>query len=83
MKNFFQKMNKTVKRSLVGLVLLATFGFSAYKVDDRLFEIAKNLDVFATMYKELNALYVDEINPTKARDICLANTGVFSGNFFA
>lgn len=66
MKIFFQKMNKTVKRSLVGLILLTTLGISAYKVDDRLFEIAKNLDIFATMYKELNALYVDEINPTKA-----------------
>jgi hypothetical protein len=51
MKNFFQKMNKTVKRSLIGLFLLTTLGISAYKVDDRLFEIAKNLDVFATMDK--------------------------------
>lgn len=54
------------------LLLTLTIGigtFSAYKVDDRLFEIAKNLDVFATMYKELNALYVDEINPTKSMRI--------------
>jgi carboxyl-terminal processing protease len=66
MKNFFLKTNKKLRLFLLGFLLMVTIGFSAYKVDDRLFEIAKNLDVFATMYKELNALYVDEINPTKA-----------------
>lgn len=32
---------------------------------ERYFEIAKNLDVFASLFKEVNALYVDEINPNK------------------
>ncbi|MBL7875199.1 MAG: S41 family peptidase, partial [Cyclobacteriaceae bacterium] len=32
----------------------------------RYFEIAKNLDIFASLFKEVNALYVDEINPNKA-----------------
>ena len=32
---------------------------------DRYFEIAKNLDIFATLFKEVNALYVDEVNPNK------------------
>ncbi len=31
---------------------------------DRYFEILKNLDIFATLFKEVNAHYVDEINPT-------------------
>lgn len=66
MKNFFLKTNIKLRLFLLGFLLMGAIGFSAYKVDDRLFEIAKNLDVFATMYKELNALYVDEINPTKA-----------------
>lgn len=69
MKNFFLKTNKKLRLSFLGFLMMVTAGFSAYKVDDRLFEIAKNLDVFATMYKELNALYVDEINPTKAMRI--------------
>ncbi len=30
---------------------------------ERYFEIAKNMDIFATLFKEVNALYVDEINP--------------------
>ena len=31
---------------------------------DRYFEILKNLDIFATLFKEVNSHYVDEINPT-------------------
>ncbi|OEK07200.1 S41 family peptidase [Roseivirga misakiensis] len=31
--------------------------------NDKYFEILKNLDIFATMYKEVNANYVDDINP--------------------
>jgi carboxyl-terminal processing protease len=38
---------------------------------DRYFEIAKNLDVFASLFKEVNNLYVDEISPTK-----MVHTGI-------
>ncbi len=38
---------------------------------ERYFEIAKNLDIFATLFKEVNALYVDEVNPNK-----LVKTGI-------
>ncbi len=58
---------KFIKRyALVSIISFGALGFLSYKVDDRYFEIAKNLDIFATMFKELNALYVDEINPNKA-----------------
>lgn len=30
---------------------------------DRYFAIAKNLEIFSALYKEVNAVYVDEINP--------------------
>lgn len=33
--------------------------------DDRYFEISKNLQVFAEVYKELNANYVDELDPNE------------------
>ncbi len=33
--------------------------------DNKYFEIAKNLDIFATLFKEVNAFYVDEIDPKK------------------
>ena len=32
---------------------------------DNYFEIAKNLDIFTTLYKELNTFYVDETDPGK------------------
>lgn len=33
--------------------------------DSRYFEIAKNIEIFTTLYKELNSLYVDDIDPSK------------------
>ena len=36
---------------------------AASPVTDRYFEILKNLDIFATLFKEVNTHYVDEINP--------------------
>ncbi len=32
---------------------------------DHYFAIAKNLDIFATLFKEVNTYYVDEVNPNK------------------
>jgi carboxyl-terminal processing protease len=43
--------------SLVGVGLLAA------RPAERYFDIAKNLDIFATLYKEVNTFYVDEVNP--------------------
>lgn len=40
-------------------------GFFSFKTDDRFFEIARNLDIYATLFKELNMYYVDEINPNR------------------
>lgn len=59
-------MQKTKKYIFAFLILLGIGGFASFKMDDRYFEIAKNLDIFATMFRELNAYYVDEINPNKA-----------------
>ena len=50
----------------VAFLLLGSLGFQAFRHDDRLFEIAKNIEVFVNVYKEVNGLYVDEINPTRA-----------------
>lgn len=50
--------------AIVGIVVIAgALAFS--NPSDRYFEIAKNLDIFATLFKEVNALYVDEVNPNK------------------
>ncbi|MBA4848785.1 S41 family peptidase [Emticicia sp. BO119] len=57
---------KRIRQFSIVILIVLTIPFVAFKYDDRYFEIAKNLDIFATMFKELNAYYVDEINPNKA-----------------
>lgn len=46
-------------------VILALFlGVFAFQIkNDKLFAIAKNIDIFATLIRELDSYYVDEINP--------------------
>lgn len=56
-------MNKKILLLLV--VFCGVVGFSFTPPAERYFEIAKNLDIFASLFKEVNALYVDEINPNK------------------
>jgi len=56
-----------VKKSRL-IVLLVAFSSIAIALKgpaDRYFEIAKNLDIFATLFKEVNAYYVDEVDPDK------------------
>lgn len=54
-----------MKRRIVvfGLPVVALVIFSFSSPAERYFEIAKNLDIFATLFKEVNAAYVDEVNP--------------------
>jgi carboxyl-terminal processing protease len=56
----------TLKNVVIGIsATLATGLFAFTQADERLFEIARNLDIFASVYKEINSYYVDEINPSK------------------
>lgn len=63
-------MKKRIFYLLTSLTLLLLI-FSFSKPAERYFEIAKNLDIFATLFKEVNALYVDDVNPNK-----LVRTGI-------
>ncbi|MBB6325874.1 carboxyl-terminal processing protease [Algoriphagus iocasae] len=59
-------MNKPLKKSLLIFLLgaIVLSGFFAFKTkNDKLFAIAKNIDIFATMVRELDSYYVDEIDP--------------------
>lgn len=55
----------------VFITLTAVLALSFWSFKDDLFEISKNLDVFASVYKEVNINYVDNINSAK-----LIKTGV-------
>ncbi len=60
-------------KSVLFLFSIALIGvFLAFKTPaDKYFEITKNLDIFATLYKEVNTYYVDEVDPNK-----LIKTGI-------
>lgn len=45
------------------MALCAITLFSAYKASEDYFEISKNLDIFAAVYKEVNVSYVDQVKP--------------------
>ena len=53
-------------------ILITVIGFFSFNnPDERYFDITRNLDIFSTLFKEVNAYYVDEINPNK-----LIKTGI-------
>ena len=63
--------NRKKLLATLGLGALGLVSFRAASDSERYFEIAKNLDIFATLFKEVNTYYVDEITPGK-----LVKTGI-------
>ena len=61
MKKFLNRQNGII--AVIVLIAVAFFGFK--KGDDRNFQIAKNLDIFNAIVKELDVFYVDTIDPNK------------------
>lgn len=49
---------------IIGIVVLAV-GFYSFKQDDKNFQVAKNLDIYYTLFRELNLFYVDDVEPNK------------------
>lgn len=61
-----------MKKIIAGSILVVGLALLSFSLPaDRYFEIAKNLDIFATLFKEVNAMYVDDVNPNK-----LVRTGI-------
>jgi carboxyl-terminal processing protease len=61
-------------KSLTTLLMAIAIGFSVQaqpsskissKEAERYFEIAKNIEIFTTLFRELNSTYVDEIDPNE------------------
>ena len=54
-------------RIWIGIVLIAIIGigFYSFTQDEKNFEVAKSLDIYHTLFRELNMFYVDEVNPNK------------------
>jgi carboxyl-terminal processing protease len=47
------------------IVIIAGLGFYSFNRDQKNFEIAKNLEIYYTLFRELNMFYVDDVNPNK------------------
>ena len=60
------KFSRTKKVGIVvvGICVFA-ISFYSFKQDDKNFQIAKNLDIYYTLFRELNLFYVDDIEPNK------------------
>ncbi len=63
---------KRFRKVALGAVAAAGLGLMSFTdPGERYFEIVKNLDIFATLFREVNTYYVDEINPNR-----LMKTGI-------
>ncbi len=59
---------KTKKIIIVSLTIITaalTYGFFAGTQESKDFKLTKNLDIYISLFRELNAFYVDEIDPEK------------------
>ena len=45
------------------LVIITGVTFYSFNRDDKNFQIAKNLEIYYSLFRELNMFYVDEVNP--------------------
>lgn len=53
-------INRCKKQIIIALIAVSSIGFFAFD-QDNLFEISKNIDIFVTLFRELNANYVDDV----------------------
>ena len=67
-----KKIRSTRYAIVVAILITAGISFAFLSTQEtRDFRIAKNLDIFFTLFRELNTFYVDELNPDK-----LVRTGI-------
>ncbi len=50
---------------IIAAVCVFAISFYGFKQDDKNFQIAKNLDIYYTLFRELNLFYVDDVQPNK------------------
>lgn len=68
MKKIFGRMKKGL---LLAAVVVLSTGLYAFKSD--FFEVAKQMEIYTTLFKELNMYYIDEINPAQLTESAINN----------
>jgi carboxyl-terminal processing protease len=51
--------------TIVAVITAVTVLFSFRSADDNYFEVSRNIDIFSTLFRELNIYYVDETDPSQ------------------
>jgi carboxyl-terminal processing protease len=60
-----------MKKRIIVIVSAVVISIGLMSFADGYFEISKNLDVFAALYKDVNTYYVDEVEPSKLMRSCI------------
>ena len=66
-KSFYQSARGKFIITITGISSIFVLTSAVTSAD--LFEIGKNIDIFTSVYKELNTYYVDDVDPNKLRTI--------------
>ena len=58
----------------IGIVVFLAVLFLSFSFKSKFFEVAKQIEIYNSLFKELNMYYVDEINPADLTDKVIKNT---------
>ena len=65
--------NYTIKKQVIVTLVVGAIVLS-FSFKSNFFEVAKQLEIYTTLFKELNIYYVDEINPAEFTNEAIKNT---------
>ncbi|APZ45340.1 peptidase S41 [Polaribacter reichenbachii] len=65
--------NLKIKKNTIIVLLVATV-FISFSFKSNFFEVAKQIEIYNSLFKELNMYYIDEINPADLTDKVIKNT---------
>ena len=58
---------KKIKNKLIAISLFVAVTIS-FSYKSNFFEIAKQIEIYTTLFKELNLYYIDEVNPAEVTE---------------
>lgn len=67
-------MKKRIQNYKILFLLLTAVLFLSFSFKSKFFEVAKQIEIYNSLFKELNMYYVDEINPADLTDKVIKNT---------
>ena len=74
MKQKNKRMKKFKLSKKMFLVFLIGVLFLTFSFKSKFFEVAKQIEIYNTLFKELNMYYIDEINPAELTNSAIKNT---------